>query len=61
MCSGKGQIILEEDSKEWNNSAIKRPRAAAFTSVNILCLDVFSLNVLKFDLYLLKEHFQSFK
>ena len=62
--------LLEEDSKEWNNSAIKRPRAAASTSVsflfrrvnelqrmieNILCLQVFSLAVLKFDLYLLKQ------
>ena len=66
----KGEIILEEDSKEWNNSTIKRPWVAASTSVsllflhvnelqrmieNILCLQVFLLNVLKFDLYLLKQ------
>ena len=61
---------MEEDSKERNNSAIKRPRAAASTSEsflvsrdneiqriieNILCLQAFSLNVFKFDLYLLKQ------
>ena len=72
MRSGKGEIILEEDSKEWNNSAIKRLRAAASTSVsflfwcvnepqkmieNTLSLQVFSLNVLKFDLYVLKQSF----
>ena len=66
----KGEIILEEDSRQWKNSAIKRPRVAASTSVsflfwrvtelqgmieNILCLQVFSLKVLKFDLYLSKQ------
>ena len=70
MRSGKGEIILEEDSRQWKNSAIKRPRVAASTSVsflfwrvtelqgmieNILCLQVFSLKVLKFDLYLSKQ------
>ena len=71
MHSGKGEIIVAEDSKEWNNGAIKRLRAAASISVpslfwrvnelqrmieNILCLlQVFSLHVLKLDLYLLKQ------
>ena len=70
MRSRKGEIILEEDSRQWNNSAIKRPRVAASTNVsflfwrvtelqgmieNILCLQVFSLKVLKFDLYLSKQ------
>ena len=71
MHSGKGEIIVAEDSKEWNNGAIKRTRAAASISVpslfwrvnelqriieNILCLlQVFSLHDLKFDLYLLKQ------
>ena len=65
MCSGKGGIILEEDSTEWNNSAIKRPLCASFLFwrvnelqrmiENILCLHFFSLNVFKIDLYLLKQ------
>ena len=70
MRSGKGGIILEEDSTEWNNSAIKRPRASTSISVsflfwrvnelqrmikNILCLHFFSLDVFKIDLYLLKQ------
>ena len=36
MRSGKGGIILEEDSTEWNNSAIKRPRASTSISVSFL-------------------------
>ena len=70
MRSRKGEIILEEDSRQWKNSAIKRPRVAPSTSVsflfwrvtelqgmieNILCLQVFSLKVLKFDLYLSQQ------
>ena len=58
------------DSKEWNNSVIKRPRAAASTSVSFLFSRVNELQIImktfyafrffrsmfsKFDLHLLKQ------
>ena len=62
--------LLEENSEEWNNSAVKRPLVRVSTSAsflfwrldepqimieNILFLQVFSLNVRQFYLYLLKQ------
>ena len=65
--------LLEENSEEWNNSAVKRPLVRVSTSAsflfwrlyepqimieNILFLQVFSLNVRQFYLYLLKQSFK---
>ena len=70
ICSRKGEIFWQKTQRNEKNSAITRPQAVVSPSVtflfwlvnelrrmikNILCLQGFFLNVLKFDLYLLKQ------
>ena len=70
ICSRKGEIFWRKTQRNEKNSAITRPQAVVSPSVtflfwlvnelrrmikNILCLQGFFLNVLKFDLYLLKQ------